>query len=524
MGSVMTDRRNIRVWIALGFLAVLCANVLAIATTNLAFPVMGAVSDFARAVRAHDQPLTPYYNAVVIPVTTAFILFYIWPIITHFRYQAGQSPSPMVQSRVVSAPLVVAGMGFVPWLVGCLVFPALTIHHFGRWSPELASQQVLSPLINGFLAATTSYLLLDWLFRVRVVPRVFPSGGITNVPGTIALGVRARFFVFLLAVAFIPMFTMLGLVRATAVRVAGGDTPVPALQALARASDFTFLIYTGLGIALTLLLARTLTRPLGDMAAALRRVQAGDLEARVRVGASDEVGALEDGVNQMVAALREKERILQTFGRVVEPSIRDHLLAGDLRLGGELRDASILFCDLRGFTTLAERNPPADVVATLNEFFGVMTGWVRECDGFVDKFIGDAMLVVFGLFAEETGDGGASDALRCALGMRGRLAELNSRRAAAGRPALAITVAAHTGEVVAGRIGAEDRHEYTVIGDTVNVAARLQQLCKERGCDLLVSEVTYERARAHGCSATVTMRDSVSLRGRAEPVRVFGLA
>jgi HAMP domain-containing protein len=118
------------------------------------------------------------------------------------------------------------------------------------------------------------------------------------------------------------MFTMLGLVRATAVRVAGGDTPAPALQALARASDFTFLIYTGLGIALTLLLARTLTRPLGDMAAALRRVQAGDLDARVLVGASDELGALEDGVNQMVVALREKERILQTFGRIVEPSIR----------------------------------------------------------------------------------------------------------------------------------------------------------------------------------------------------------
>src|SRR5205814_8661877 len=103
------------------------------------------------------------------------------------------------------------------------------------------------------------------------------------------------------------------------------------------------------------------------------------LHARVRVTSSDEVGILEDGVNAMVAALREKEHILQTFGRVVEPSVRDQLLSGHLRLGGELRNASVLFCDMRGFTTLAEHCPPGVVVATLNGFFTAMTSWVREC-------------------------------------------------------------------------------------------------------------------------------------------------
>jgi adenylate cyclase len=175
---------------------------------------------------------------------------------------------------------------------------------------------------------------------------------------------------------------------------------------------------------------------------------------------------------------------------------------------------------------MAERTTPAEVVATLNEFFSDMTAWVRSCDGYVDKFIGDAMLVVFGLFDERT-DGsvaGAAAAIRCALGMRERLASLNAARAAAGRQPLVVSVGVHAGEVLAGRIGAADRHEYTVIGDTVNVAARLQQLCKESEHSVLVSEATYELARAGGVHCEVAQRDAVTLRGRREPVRVFALA
>ena len=210
---------------------------------------------------------------------------------------------------MVSAPLVIAGLGFAPWLLGCLVFPAITMRDFGRWSPELASQQVLSPLINGFLAATTSYLLLDWLFRVRIVPAVFPTGRVTASPHAVALGVSARLFVFLIAVAFTPLFTMLGLVRATAVRVARGGAPATVVGRAHARQRLHLLVYVALGVGLTLLLGRTLTRPLAAVAAALRRVQAGDLTARVAVEASDEVGVLQSGVNEMVLALREKERI-----------------------------------------------------------------------------------------------------------------------------------------------------------------------------------------------------------------------
>src|SRR4029077_1148018 len=123
--------------------------------------------------------------------------------------------------------------------------------------------------------------------------------------------------------------------------------------------------------------------------------------------------------------------------------------------------ASVLFCDLRGFTALAERSAPDELVATLNELFTVLTAWVRICGGFVDKFLGDGLLVVFGLF-DDGNDSGAAHAVRCARGMHERVAELNDKRTAAGRSPLAVSIGIHSGPVVAGTIGAADRHEYTV--------------------------------------------------------------
>jgi class 3 adenylate cyclase len=297
------------------------------------------------------------------------------------------------------------------------------------------------------------------------------------------------------------------------------------IRNLAHASQVTFSIYVLLGIALTILLARTLTRPLRDVVTALRQVEDGDLSVGVQARSGDEVGELEDGVNAMVRALRDRERIFQAFGRVVEPAVRDALLAGGGRRHGERRQVTVLFCDLRGFTSIAERTTPEEVVQTLNEFFGEMTTWVRQCGGFVDKFIGDAMLVVFGLFEQDgTPPRGAAVGLQCALGMRERLTALNARRSTIGGKPLAMAVSLHTGDVVAGTIGAEDRHDYTVIGDTVNVAARLQQHCKDRGHDLMVSAAVYEAGRMDGVACAIDFRDSVTLRGRTEPVEVYGVS
>jgi adenylate cyclase len=514
-------------WLLLAVLISFGVNLLAVTTTGLTIGLMGDVSDFAREVQSYTAPFAQGYRMVAFVGASAAMLWYLWPVIAHFRCAAGDPPTALVARRSIGGPLVVAAIGFAPYLFSTVFFPALTLIRFGRWSTDLMSQQVLSSLVNGFLAATTTYLVLDWLFRTMVVPRVVPSGAAIAVEGAFTLGVRARLLVFLLAVAFTPLFTVLGLVRAAARRVDAGVAAQSVVATLTTASQVTFLVYLALGTALTLLLARSLTRPLAEMASALRRVHAGDLAIGLQVTSNDEVGVLASGVNELVCELRERERILSTFGRIVEPAVRDHLLAGEIQLGGEVRSAAVLFCDLRGFTGMSERMSPHDVVITLNGFFSAMTTWVRDCGGFVDKFIGDAMLVVFGLFAGD--DAGsravaAHAALRCALGMQDRLAELNTSRIAAQAPPLRVSIGVHIGEVLAGTIGARDRHEYTVIGDTVNVAARLQQLCKSGGHLLLTSEVAYQLALSAGFAAELDEIDAVQLRGRVEPVRVYGVA
>jgi adenylate cyclase len=514
-------------WFLLTLLIALAANALASCTTTFTIDVMRGITPFAREVRDWELRVIRVFNPVVYWTGTLVVVAYLWPIVAYFR--AGcPPPAPVaVRRRVISAPAVVAGIGLALWGVGVVMFPALTVWRWGRWSPELSSQQVLSPLVNGFLAATVIYLLVDLLFRRSVVPRVFPDGGLAEVPGALGLSVRGRLIVFLIAVGFVPLFTLFGLVRAALARVEAGLPAAEVVQQLAGAAGLVFGVYLAMGIALTLALARTFTDPLETIAAVLRRIRAGDLGVRPTVTSSDEVGVVEDGVTALVGALREKERILRTFGRVVEPSIRDRLIAGDLAPGGELRTATVLFCDLRGFSGLAERSSPDELVRTLNEFFDAMTLWVRDCGGFVDKFIGDALLVVFGLFDDtEDGDGRTSAAagLRCARGMRERVGRLNDVRGQGGRAPLSLKIGVHTGPVVAGTIGASERHEYTVIGDTVNVAARLEGLCNEHGQDLLISETTWELATAVDGPCEATMRDAVALRGRSQPVRVFALA
>jgi adenylate cyclase len=513
-------------WVVLTIASMLSVNLLAGITTSQTIDLMRSLSDFAVAVRAHDLTVLPLFRCVLYPLTSAVLLGYLWPIVRHFRAGAPYPAPAVVRRRVVNGPALLALTGFLGWVVGAIFFPVMTIVRFGTWQPELASQHVLSPLVNSFLAATTGYLVVDWIFRAQVVPYVFPEGRLDTVAGAHPLGLQMRLWIFLMAVAFLPLFTVLGLVQAAAARLGGGMDAGRVLGDLAAASRVTFGVYVALGVGLTVLLGRTLTRPVAAVVSALRRVGAGDLDVRVPVGAGDEVGVLEDGVNAMVRALRDREHIFQTFGRVVEPAVRDQLLAQGVRRLGERRRVTVLFCDLRGFTSFAEGAAPEQVVETLNEFFTEMTGWARACGGSVDKFIGDAMLVVFGLFDEVSAldaERAAAAGVRCGLGMRTRLAALNARRECAGRPALAMAVAVHVGDVVAGRIGAEDRHDYTVIGDTVNVAARLQQLCKDRGHDVVVSEGTYAAARGQGLTCPVHFREAVTLRGRREPVDVLGL-
>jgi adenylate cyclase len=239
------------------------------------------------------------------------------------------------------------------------------------------------------------------------------------------------------------------------------------------------------------------------------RVEAGDLEQQVAVDDASEVGLLQAGFNRMLIGLREREQIRDLFGRQVGEDVVRHALEHGVRLGGEAREAAVLFVDLQGSTALAEMRDPAEVVSLLNGFFAIVVEVVGGHHGWVNKFEGDAALCVFG--APLADPEAATQALAAARELAARLgSELAEIRAGIGVSA---------GRVVAGNVGAAKRFEYTVIGDPVNEAARLTEMAKRTSGRVLASGRALRSASREESEHWLT-GESVQLRGRSAPTAV----
>jgi adenylate cyclase len=239
-----------------------------------------------------------------------------------------------------------------------------------------------------------------------------------------------------------------------------------------------------IGLLMTVITAKAIADPLNAIRAAVERVAAGDLEAKVEIDDASEVGLLQAGFNRMAEGLREREKIRDLFGRHVGEDVARAALRERPRLGGEEREIGAVFIDLVGSTSLALAMAPTEVVRLLNRFFRVVIEVVESEEGFVNKFEGDAALCVFG--APVSGQDPAGRALCAAR----RLAERLDREV----PEVGYGIGVSAGRAVAGNVGSERRFEYTVIGDPVNEAARLSDLAKEREETVIASDAAIARA------------------------------
>jgi adenylate cyclase len=242
----------------------------------------------------------------------------------------------------------------------------------------------------------------------------------------------------------------------------------------------------------------------------MARVRDGDLDASVPVYDGSELGLLQDGFNQMVEGLREREQIRDLFGRHVGADVAAEALERRPSLGGQLQSVAVLFVDIIGSTRLAVERSPTEVVDLLNRFFAVVVSTVDAHHGWINKFEGDAALAVFGAFGDRVDPAGS--ALATARHLHQRLgAEV---------PDLAAGIGVAAGDAVAGNIGAEHRFEYTVIGDPVNAASRLSELAKTwPGTVLATGEaVAAGSSDEAGCWVRV---DEVVLRGRSSPTELY---
>jgi adenylate cyclase len=266
--------------------------------------------------------------------------------------------------------------------------------------------------------------------------------------------------------------------------------------------------------------ARSLTRPVGQLAAHTRLIAAGDYAARLDLRRGDELGELARAFNAMSTGLAERDRVRDLLDKNVSPEVAASLLRDGSALGGEEREVTVLFADLRGFTTLAEGLAPRDLVALLNRYLDRMSAEIEACGGVVDKYIGDEIMALFG--APVAAPDSADRAVRAALGMRAALAAFNRELAAEGRPPLAFGVGINTAHVVAGNIGSHRRLNYSVIGDGVNLAARLQPLTRraEFATDIISSDFT--RAALRGTYRLRALVE-ISVKGNTEAAAIHAV-
>jgi adenylate cyclase len=407
----------------------------------------------------------------------------------------GGPPTPTQRRAALLLPARQTLMHAAMWLLAAAFFAALDLHVSG----ELARYEFVTIVMGALTTCALTYLLAERV--LRPVTALALDGNPPKQP--VGPGVKGRLVLAWITASGVPLvgLALVGIDVATRADLTRSRiaSSILVLSALAIA----------VGLAATIIAAKSVAEPVWAVRRALARVEEGDLDIDVRVDDASEIGLLQSGFNRMAAGLRERERLRDLFGRHVgEDVARAALDAGELALGGEVREVAVLFVDLTGSTAMAGRRPPEEVVSLLNRFFGVVVDVVGAHGGWINKFEGDGALCVFGAPVEQAD--AAAAALATSRALHARLVrEL---------PEVDAGIGVSAGRAVAGNVGAEERFEYTVIGDPVNEAARLCERAKGAPSRVLASEAILERA-GPAEAARWQLEDEVLLRGRREPTR-----
>ncbi len=401
-----------------------------------------------------------------------------------------RTPTDEERLNALGVPWFLTKIQGTLWFGGTVLFTVLAV----LLQPERAVTTALTVGIASLVVCGIAYLFSEFALR-PIAARALSGEDRIRVQG---LGVRRRMLLFWALGTGAPVA---GLIVVAIMSLALGEISLTKLAVVMLVLGGVIMCF---GLLVTWLNARAVVAPILGVRNALQQVEEGDLDTEVQVYDGTELGQLQAGFNQMVRGLRDREHLRDLFGKHVGRDVAEAAAIGDVELGGETREVSVLFVDLIGSTELATEREPSEVVDLLNQFFGVVVEEVDKHDGLVNKFIGDAVLAIFGAPVEL--DDHAGNALSAARAMAKRLAEEV--------PDLEAGIGVATGEAVAGNVGDESRFEYTVIGDAVNAAARLTELAKEVDGRLLAAWESVESANEDEASHW-KKHDTVTLRGRS---------
>ena len=416
------------------------------------------------------------------------------------RWLASEAPSdPALRAEVLRAPLRLFWLQLWLWLGAALAFGLFEARNNG----ERAVWVGVIVALNGLTTASLSYLTVERLLRPTAVRAMVGAGPSELGRGR---GVALRAVLAWAMGCGIPVGGLLAL---------GVRTLLPSDVTLAELSVAAVVLAgTGLlvGFWSVVLAARATAAPISGVVEAMAQVHVGDYGLRVPVYDGTEIGRLQLGFNEMVAGLAEREKIRAAFGTYVDPAIAEHILREGTDLAGEEVELSMVFVDIRDFTGFAEQTAASQVIGTINRMFERAVPVVHEHGGHVDKFIGDGLLAVFG--APQRLSNHAAAAVSAAQA----IAEAVEAEFAG---SVSVGIGVNTGVVVAGNVGGAGRFEFSVIGDPVNVAARIEAATRQTGDTILISGRTLDLL--DDGTVRVEERPDVVLKGKSGVVSLFAV-
>ncbi|HQQ23943.1 MAG TPA: adenylate/guanylate cyclase domain-containing protein [Spirochaetota bacterium] len=302
------------------------------------------------------------------------------------------------------------------------------------------------------------------------------------------------------------------------ISIVSKDQAFGMVRKLQRQTILIAIIVLNLAILFIYFFSKTITKPIRKLVSISNEIRNGKFDISVKSKSRDEIGILSESFEDMARGLAEREKMKDAFGKFVNKEIADMILKNELKLGGERKTAAVFFSDIRSFTSISENLQPEEVVDFLNEYMSLMVECVNQTNGVVDKFIGDAIMAVWGTPISRGND--TANAVESALMMREALIRFNKGRGSAKRPVINIGCGINTGPVLAGQIGSHDRMEYTVIGDTVNLASRIESLNKPFCTDILISSDSYNLVKdLYLC----TPMEKITVKGKKDPQQIYAV-
>jgi adenylate cyclase len=393
---------------------------------------------------------------------------------------------------------MLTGTTFLGWIMAGFIFGMIMpiiFHAFFGMAPMTLTESLRRILgitvVGGFSTSLFIYFATESIWR-KQIPLFFPEGDLSEVKGVFKLSVKARLLVVFLMISLIPL-TMLGVsayCRALALQTAGPAAGAQIISSLLLQILFIVAVGFVMSVTLSLVVSKSVSAPLKEMETAMKEVEKGNLDVRIKIVSNDEIGAVGEGFGRMIKGLKESEAIKESFGKYISQEVRDEILSGRIPLDGEMTRATMLFSDLRDFTPFVESTHPKQVVSIMNQYFSEMAEAIKRNNGLILQYVGDEIEAVFG--APVPHDDHPDMAASAALDMKRRLVHLNERLKAQGVAPFRHGIGIHTGAVLAGIIGSKERSSYALVGDTVNLASRIQGLTKEFACDIILSQTTHD--------------------------------